>query len=236
MTKIYYLGHSAWAVETQRHYLLFDCVDENVSDGLPLAKGGVSLDLLKDKQVYIFFSHRHHDHNSPRLHRQSIKSGIGFTFLGDYSSSDADSTLSVKPRKCYEVGDIAVYTAGSTDAGVCFFVKADGLGIFHAGDNADWGDGDAANALYYKEIDYIAGLGFATDLAFVPVCTFSGHRPPDMTKGAMYALDKLKPKLSFPMHANGREHLYEAFEQDLRRAGSPANIICAKQRGDTYEA
>jgi len=115
--------------------------------------------------------------------------------------------------------------------GVSYFIQTDGLGIFFAGDNADWGDGDPANERYYKEIDYIANLGHRTDIAFLPVCTYSGQRPPDMTKGVFYAIDKLKPSITFPMHANGHEYIYEAFEHDLRATGSSARVVCAKQKG-----
>jgi L-ascorbate metabolism protein UlaG (beta-lactamase superfamily) len=221
MVDVYYLGHSAWVVETDKFYLLFDIQNENIGNGMKLSEGYVDLQLLKDKQVYIFFSHGHHDHCSPSLHDDSKKTGIGTVLQGDV----------LKPGEKYALGNVTVYTAASTDAGVCFFVQADDTGIFFAGDHADWGDGDSANRIYYEEIDNIAGLGLQTDMAFIPVCTYSGRRPADMTKGAVYAMEKLRPAVTFPMHGNGREHLYQEFEMDLRKAGNGAKVVCAKGKG-----
>jgi len=136
----------------------------------------------------------------------------------------------MKPREKAEVGGITAHTSASTDMGVSFLVQADGLSVFHAGDNADWGDGES-NRIYYAEIDHLAALGGPVDLAFIPICTYMGERPPAMTDGAIYAVRKLAPAVTFPMHANGREHLYKEFERDLRAAGSDARVICAEPPG-----
>ncbi len=196
--KVYYLGHSAWAVETEKHYLLFDVQDENVKDGGSLEAGSVDLTKLTGKEVYMLYSHFHTDHYSKRLHNKSAASGIGFTILGDFKARMNETTAMMKPRENASFGDITVHTADSTDAGVCWHVEADGVRIFFAGDHADWADGDQNNAIYYQEIDYMAGLGFETDIAFIPVCTFSGTRPEPMTRGAIYAVKKLKPAVTFP--------------------------------------
>ena len=228
--QVFYLGHSAWVVETSECYLLFDIQDENVRvNGMP-TDGFVDLSLLGSKPKYLFFSHNHRDHYSEELHKMSLNFADTFIFLGDFTSPIADSAITMKPGDKWQIGDIVVYTANSTDKGVCFLVQADGVCIFHSGDNADWGDGEQ-NQMYYKEIDYIAELGVNVNIAFIPVCTFSGQRPSDMTKGAIYAVNKLAPSVTFPMHANGREDLYYEFEFDLRESGCDARLICVKRKG-----
>jgi L-ascorbate metabolism protein UlaG (beta-lactamase superfamily) len=213
--KVSYLGHSAWAVETENRYLLFDIQDENVKTGGLLADGFVDISLLNGKPVFTFFSHMHHDHYSRKLHTACNERADAFTFLGGFSAP-GKRTVTMNPREHYEAGGVSVYTGASTDEGVCFLVEADGNRIFHAGDNADWGDGEQ-NKMYYGEIDYISSLGKKIDIAFIPVCTFSGQRPRDMTEGAIYAVQKLAPAVMYPMHANGRDYLYEEFEKDLKK-------------------
>lgn len=225
--RVYYLGHSAWAVETERHRLLFDCQDENIKPGA-LTDGLVDISQLTDKPLYMFFSHRHHDHYSPKLHALSTGYAQVYTVLGDFTSPVAHNTTVMRPRESRVFGALTVNTAASTDEGVCFLIQADGLALFFAGDNADWGDGDAANKLYYQEIDYIAGLDISVDIAFIPVCTYSGMRPADMTKGAFYAIDRLDPAVTYPMHANGRERLYKEFAYDLQLSGRNNKIICVE--------
>lgn len=226
--RVYYLGHSAWAVETQRHYLLFDCQNSNIKPGGKLMEGWVDLQGLSDKPVLVFYSHRHHDHYSRKLHQESAAYENITTILGDFEKPDIPNTITLRPREMRELGDITVYTAASTDEGVCFFVRTEEAGIFFAGDHAAWDESD--RTLYQSEIDYIAALGLKTDIAFIPVCTFSGERPAAMTQGAFYAITRLNPEATYPMHANGRESLYKDFEKDLREAGLEAKIICAKGR------
>jgi L-ascorbate metabolism protein UlaG (beta-lactamase superfamily) len=237
--RVRYLGHSAWMLETKRYCLFFDCQDENVREGGLAEDGFVDLKQIADKSVYLFFSHSHHDHYSPKLHR----AGAGYdnvrTVLGDFTVGGAAPantiSLTALPREPREAGDLTVHTAGSTDAGLCFLIQADGLGIFFAGDNADWDEGAECTRFYRQEIDYLAGLNIKTDIAFIPVCTFSGQRPKPMTEGAFYAIDQLKPCLTFPMHANGRERLYEAFQKDLRASGRDALIVCADKPGFYFD-
>lgn len=230
---IYYLGHSAWAVETVKYFLLFDIQNANVRTGGTWADGAVDLASLTHKPVYIFYSHRHHDHYSPALHRDSQNYAHVYTILGDFTAPYTANTLTLRPHETRMVGDITIHTGASTDEGVCYLLEVNGTNIFFAGDNADWGDGDESNRLYYQEINYLAANRLPIDIAFVPVCTYSGQRPADMTKGAIYAVNTLKPALTYPMHANGREHLYTAFERDLRAAGSDAGVVCAYKMGRT---
>ncbi|MDR1664369.1 MAG: MBL fold metallo-hydrolase [Clostridiales bacterium] len=233
---VFYLGHSAWVVETPGHFLLFDVQDHNVAEDGALTDGRVGTASVSGKPAYALFSHKHHDHYSGKLH-EAFAAAVPpyFTLLGDFSSRDKPNTFTLRPREKREFADasggITVHTADSTDAGVCWLVQADGINIFFAGDNADWADGDPNNKVYYREIDYIAGLGLNIDMAFIPVCTFFGQRPADMTRGAIYAVEKLKPALTFPMHGNGREYLYREFEGDLRKTGSTAKVVCAEGHG-----
>jgi L-ascorbate metabolism protein UlaG (beta-lactamase superfamily) len=228
---IYYLGHSAWAVETDKRYLLFDIQDENVKKNGKLDDGFIDISLLNGKPVYVFFSHRHHDHYSPALHGECVKRADAFVVLGGFTVKTATTqTVSMNPREKYEAGSVTVHTAASTDEGVCFLVQTDGLNIFHAGDNADWGDGEQ-NDIYCGEIDYLAGIDGPVDIAFIPVCTFSGQRPKNMTDGAVYAIKRLAPKVTYPMHGNGREHLYEAFERDLRKTDGDARVVTVRKKG-----
>lgn len=231
----YYLGHSAWAVETAEHFLLFDCQDINARSGGLLTEGYVDFTLLAGKPVYVFYSHRHHDHYSRKLHNEGEENAQVFTILGGFTSPITKNTATLRPRETQSFNGITVHTAASTDEGVCFLIQADGMGIFFAGDHADWDEGEACTRMYREEIDYIAGLRIKVDAAFIPVCTYSGQRPARMTEGAVYAIERLQPKTAYPMHANGREELYKVFERDLRKAGNPTRVICAEYIGQVVE-
>ena len=66
---IWYLDHSAIAVETNNHLLLFDLFGKTLQPpkGMGLAQGFVNPDELRDKDVVIFVSHEHPDHFDPAI-------------------------------------------------------------------------------------------------------------------------------------------------------------------------
>lgn len=66
---IWYLDHSAIAVETNNHLLLFDLFGKTLQPPkeMGLAQGFVNPDELRDKDVVIFVSHEHPDHFDPAI-------------------------------------------------------------------------------------------------------------------------------------------------------------------------
>ena len=75
---IWYLDHSAIAVETNNHLLLFDLFGKTLQPpkGMGLAQGFVNPDELRDKDVVIFVSHEHPDHFDPRQYLTDARDGI----------------------------------------------------------------------------------------------------------------------------------------------------------------
>ena len=53
--QIYYFGHSAWVLESNRAYMTFDLQDSNVRTGGRLAEGVIDVSLLEDKPIYTSF-------------------------------------------------------------------------------------------------------------------------------------------------------------------------------------
>ena len=49
-----------------------------------------------------------------------------------------EEVLSVHPSRTYDLGDLQVRTLDSTDLGVAFLIKTDGLCLYHAGDLNWW--------------------------------------------------------------------------------------------------
>jgi len=226
---VYYLGHSGWAIKTKSHFLIFDYFErKNKIDYKTILEGYINPCEIKDERVYVFVSHRHSDHYDRTIHQWKEKVN-NITYIAGWNSR-TDKFIGVPPHSDIKVGDVEILTLKSTDEGVGFLVKVDGLTIFHAGDHANWGDDP--EFLYHSEIDYIAGKSNDIHIAFLPVTKYSGSRPQCMTDGAVYAIRKLNAKVTFPMHGNEKEFLYKEFAQDVKHEGF--NIICAEQPGDSF--
>lgn len=186
--------------------------------------------------MIVFVTHQHEDHYSSQIFewQKNVKQ-IAYVFGWPVARQGNFTVMS--PREGKTVDGAEVLTIKSTDLGVGFLVKVDGLTIFHAGDHALWHT--LFKKAYEDEINYIAAAAPTIDLAFVPVATgFRANcKPSDsVTEGALYAIEKLKPKATFPMHVicDGMLHVYGEFAEvaSKRRVGS--SVIVAEASGNAF--
>ena len=226
-TTVTYLGHSAWIVETPSLFYIFDY------DKPPNENSLLDLNKLQGKPVYFFSSHRHGDHYNARLHEAASRYAH-MTFITGGFRTRYDNTVTIQPHRSEAVSGVAITTAASTDAGVCYLAQAPGLTVFHSGDLANWPDNEDTPVDYFKEIDYIAGHADSVDIAFIPVTTFDWHQDACMLEGAAYAIKRLNPLFTFPMHANGREALYKTFAKYASDNNIANTVICMEKPGDSW--
>jgi len=202
-------------------------------DKPPRENSLLDLNKLQDKPVIFFASHRHGDHYSARLDEE-ISRYANMTYIIGGFRSRYNKSVTINPHQSMDMAGACVYTADSTDAGVCYLVKTTGLTVFHSGDLANWPDNEDTPVDYFKEIDYIASQVENVDIAFIPVTTFDGFQDPCLLEGALYAIKKLNPSFVFPMHGNGRENLYKSFAAYASDNGASNAIICMEKPGDSW--
>ncbi|MDH4158450.1 MAG: ankyrin repeat domain-containing protein, partial [candidate division Zixibacteria bacterium] len=206
---VWYLGHSGWAVKTKNNLLVFDYCKMPGGGAPPestLACGYINPAQLRELNVTVFSSHDHWDHYDTSMFQwkaamPTLQCVLGF-------SPDVDQSLYtyVGPRSEATVNGMKISTIRSTDRGVGFLVEVDGLVILHAGDHAN-GQVDLSGA-YPVEIDYLAEKGLPVDLAFFGITGCSLGDPVSVARGVDYAIEKLTPKVLFPMHAGGEPFRY----------------------------
>lgn len=165
---ITYIHHSAFMVETESAYLLFDYFE------------GTLPEIPENKPLYVLASHRHGDHFTDEIFELAKKHNKIFFIL----SSDIwtkripvelrDNAVSLAPDQTWSDGVLKVETYRSTDEGVAFWCSADGKEIYHAGDLNHWyweGEDEKWNrdmtAAYRAEIEKMRGR--KADVAFLPL-------------------------------------------------------------------
>ena len=134
--EIYYLHHSGFAVKTESHFFIFDYyLDEPVGAGL--RKGVIDPKEIRDLDVVVFASHSHPDHYSPRIFswRKDVKK-IRYVLADQIRT--VEEAVKIGAGEAVDLGDLTIRALDSTDIGVAFLVKADGLCIYHAGDLNWW--------------------------------------------------------------------------------------------------
>jgi L-ascorbate metabolism protein UlaG (beta-lactamase superfamily) len=204
--RINYLFHSGFIVETEKHLLIFDYYKDTVEKGEKNRENGaIGLSELKSpKDIFVFSSHNHHDHFNPVIMDWSaIRPDIKYILDSDIKADTKNSNIYT--MAVYEellIGDVMIKSFGSTDIGISFLVKIDGVAIFHAGDLNWWywwddtkEEIDKASKMFKNEIDRIKGEKI--DIAFFPVDPRLEH---SYSLGGQYFISEITPKLFIPMH------------------------------------
>lgn len=232
---IWYLNHSAWAVKTKNHLLIFDYADITEKPvSVSLASGYIDPSEIANLSVTVFASHGHFDHYDSSIFKwsQTVKD-IRYVFGFQPRRRSVGNYTFIGPRQTKILDGLEINTIKSTDAGVAFLVNVDGLTIYHSGDHANKQTG--VRGVYHNEIDYLSGLASSVDIAFVLAgAACGGGYQSCVLEGDFYAIEKLNPQLVFPMHSGGFENVYKEFAEDAVRQNIQTSIVSAEFRGDRF--
>jgi L-ascorbate metabolism protein UlaG (beta-lactamase superfamily) len=234
--EVRYLYHSAFAVKTPAHLLIFDYYCDTPR-GAGFSRGVVDPEEIRGEDTVVFASHSHPDHYSPRIFAwRGTVPKIRYVLSSDIHTRE--NAARIGPGEEKDLGDLRVRALRSTDQGVAFLVKADGLCIYHAGDLNWWKWGEdtpaeqeEAGRGYREQIDLLRGERI--DLAFVPVDPRQGA---DALLGIDYFMRTVGAARAVPMHAFGRTPFFSILGTDPRTEPYRGRILFYKDRGDLFEA
>ncbi|MDQ7797599.1 MAG: ankyrin repeat domain-containing protein [Candidatus Edwardsbacteria bacterium] len=230
---VWYLGHSGWAVRTSGHLMVFDYFKgDRQSDNPGLANGSIAPAELNGLKVIVFASHVHADHYMPAIFdwRKDLND---ITYVMGFSPRDREGFVQLAAHESRSIGGAEVTAIESNDSGQGFLVTVDGVTVCHPGDHANR-KRDFSEP-YKEEIDFMAGLNRPVDVLFTPVtgCNFGDVVAVRM--GALYAIEKLRPRAVFPMHAGDGGQAYREFAREARKEGIKVPVNCPDFSGDRFE-
>ncbi|MGI5878040.1 MAG: MBL fold metallo-hydrolase [Christensenellales bacterium] len=204
-------------MRTREHMLLFDYCP----DGSGAALDAESLILSEPaRAIAVFASHGHSDHFSPVIFDWQKRCGnIRYVLSHDIVGwKERSDVLMVRPDCRYAFHGMTVETLESTDVGVAFLVRCDGITLFHAGDLNWWhweGEPDDENremgARYRRQIDRLAGEKI--DLAFIPV---DPRLEEAYLLGFDYFMRAAGARMVFPMHFGSDYSVIARMRSDRR--------------------
>ena len=234
---IWYLGHAGWAVKTKNHLLIFDYVSYSRLGRTPenpsLANGYIDPSEIKDCSVFVFVSHGHGDHFDPVIYEweKSVKK-IQYIF-GWQAGQNPHYHYLTEPKMKKTIDGFEIFNINHEFDGIpegAFLVKGDGLVIFHTGDHGS--TGEELNILFKENIDYLAQQAKQIDVAFIS--QFGSRSGGEVNNGDLYAIEKLGPKVTFPMHQGGGERFYKKFAVEAKQKEAKTKVIPAEKRGDRF--
>ncbi|MDA3885346.1 MAG: ankyrin repeat domain-containing protein [Candidatus Delongbacteria bacterium] len=233
--KIWFLGHSGWAIKTKDHLLVFDYWEDNrvtKPDEPNLNNGYLDPEQLKEENIIVFISHSHQDHYQASLFDWEKKYPNVKYVVGFDPKKEVKNLNIVEGRKNIKIDGVEIITVPSTDTGVAFLVKTNDLTIFHPGDHANMSR--ELNGPYVKEIDYLATLNNNVDISFFPVTGCNFQDKVSLKMGIKYTIDKFNPNTVFPMHCGNNEGKLKVFIDESKAEGIKANFKCATCKGDNF--
>ena len=229
--KITYIHHSAFLVETESVYLLFDYFQGKLPE------------FSEEKPLYVFASHRHPDHFSKVIFELEEKHPkIHYILAFDIWSkrvpeSCKGKTEFLNPGQILKDGTLKVEGFKSTDEGVAFWCSVDGLEIYHAGDLNHWyWDGEDPQwnknmaKAYQEEISKMHGR--TADIAFLPLDPRLGEY---FYLGIDDFVREVDTKLIFPMHFWGEYDVAERLKQLPCSAGYREKVMEIHEESESWE-
>lgn len=232
---IRYLYHSGFAVKTASHLFIFDYYLDTPR-GCGPDQGVVSPSMLQGRDVVVFVSHSHGDHYNPAIF-QWRKGNPQIRYILADEIATKEDVLSVKAGKTYPLGGLEVRTLDSTDLGVAFLVKADGLCLYHAGDLNWWHWNDepeeanrAMARRYQQQIDSLKGESI--DIAFIPV---DPRQEENALLGLDYFMKQVGARWIVPMHFGSNGSIFDRIGHDPRTASYRDRILQISHRGQRFQ-
>ena len=235
--KITYLYHSGFAVDTGKHFLVFDYWKTSPKNG-SLGNGVIKPEDLADRNVNVFSSHIHGDHFNKTILGWPEKIPSCRLILSDDIKAEAGGAVTkVGPGAKYDMGDFALSTLRSNDEGVAFVVDIDGFRVYHAGDLNWWhweGEpgswNDDIKESYRNEISKLGGDHI--DLAFVPVDPRLGEQ---YSWGIDFLMKTADIARVVPMHFAGDPGVVTRLLDDPVSEGYRQKILALTKRGQSAE-
>lgn len=233
--KVWYLAHSGFAIQTENSVLIFDYYLDEPKGGI-ITQGVIEPAVLAEQNVIVFVSHNHDDHFNPVVFDWQKKiPNIRYVLSNDIPTTP--NAIMIGPNETIRQENFIVTTYKSTDEGVAFLIKIDGLTIYHAGDLNWWhweGEPEDYNqqmAVDFKEqIDMLSNEH--VDLAFVPL---DPRQEQQYDWGMKYLLEHVDADNVIPMHFWGQPDVIDRLLAEPYMNGYAARIRQLKNRGQYTE-
>lgn len=245
--QVIFIHHSCFLVEVDDKVLIFDYFGGDRVNGYTFT--GKIPTYTPDTKIYMFASHSHRDHFDMDILRwceqypniryvlsKDIRISPHFLEKHGINPRVRERVRFVHAGKKYMVDDLEIETFASTDAGVAFYVKINGVSLFHAGDLNDWkmeGAGDLINGKqqrsYRHEIRKLSDKPI--NLAFIPMDPRLG---PYQSLGIDFFLKNTEAEFVFPMHMWQDYSGIKTYKKRITNLGMSERVIDIERENQVF--
>ena len=225
--KITYIHHSSFSIELDDTILLFDYFKGNIPN------------FDKNKRLYVFSSHSHHDHFDESIFElEKIHPNVKYILSNDIENTKSKNTKFIGANEKLIVDNLEIRTLESSDLGVAFIVKICDKTIYHAGDLNWWHwegynsseENKFAENKFKSAIDKIKGLYI--DIAFLPL---DSRQENYYYLGFDYFMRNTNTKIAFPMHFGTDFTISKVFKDSEYASTYKDKIVEINKDGQTFK-
>lgn len=237
--KVWYLGHSGFAVSIGDKLLIFDYyLDRSENNERSLSSGVFEPSEIKDKEVFVFASHSHPDHFNPIIlsWKDQLPRVHYFLSYDIPKKYYREWTKILKNNEVYQDEKLSIQTFKSTDEGIAFLINIDGISIYHAGDLNLWHwneEPDSWNndmaAQFKREVSLIKNQPI--DIAFL---TADPRLESAELMGMKWFLHEVNVKIAFPMHFADDYTIMERIKIEADKNPSFKKVKIISKRGEVF--
>lgn len=229
--RIWYLGHSGWAIRTENHWLVIDYAPgEPDREDAGLLNGRIRAAEFADVPTLVFVTHHHPDHFDRQILAWQEAASVNYVF-GWQAPEDLPG-LRFATRGEGRVDEAVIRAIPATDAGSAFLIEADGARIYHAGDHT--ASRIPPEPGFADGVDWLTERCPQVDIAFLPVFGCGLPETDALRAGNRYTIDRLRPRTVFPMHVGWTGYFYRRFAAWAKDTGIQAQLGIADQPGDRF--
>lgn len=225
--KITYIHHSGFSVELDSCILLFDYFQGNIPY------------FDKNKKLYVFSSHSHHDHfNKSIFKMEGTHPDVTYILSNDINAPKSENIKLMGSNERLLIDDLRIETLESSDLGVAFIVRVENKTIYHAGD-LNWWHWEGENSpeenayaekIFKSSINKIKGKDI--DLAFLPLDPRQGEQ---YYLGFDYFMKNTNTKIAFPMHLWKTYSLVKIFKASNYSLDYKDKIVEVNHDGEEFK-
>lgn len=237
--KVWYLGHSGFAVNIGNKLLIFDYyLDKSENNERSLSSGVIEPSEIIDKEVFVFASHSHPDHFNPvilswKKQLPDVRYFLSYDIPKKYHQ---EWTSILKNNEVYQEENIRIQTFKSTDEGIAFLINIDGISIYHSGDLNWWhwiGEPDEWNndmaAQFKQEVSLIKNHHI--DIAFLPA---DPRLESAELMGISWFLNEVDVKTAFPMHFENNYSIMDRIKIEANKNPALKKVKTISKRGECF--
>ena len=223
--KVTYISHSGFLIEMERANFLFDYF-----------KGEIPK-MEREKPLYIFSSHSHHDHFNSVIFDLSKKyNNVTYILSSDIQSPKGLNCYTMSPYEERQIKDIKIKTFKSTDLGVAFLIETEKKTVYHAGDLHWWhwiGEPDEDNLwmekAYKHELELLKGRHM--DVAFL---VLDPRQEAAFDMGMDSFLRAVGVDIVFPMHCWDDYSVISSYKNSQKGEEFREKIMDITKEGETF--